>query len=262
MIDQTPPEQRETQLYQEFEHLPLRVFYQEKAGQCSSRNLGLAAARGEAILFLDDDDEIPPDLLEKHLQHLAHSAAEASCGAADEVGAGPLPVAFTYRRASDVFPTNNTLLRKSALLKSGLFDLAYEHGARADGDLGMRLYLSGALMVLQPEIRVLHHHAPRGGLRAHKARKTTYASSRSSLLQRNLPGITELYLVQRYFSPRQTREHVWISILGTFSLHQPGIRRWLKGLSGGIMLPHSLWVISRRSQSARSMLKNFRASLS
>ena len=80
-----------------------------------------------------------------------------------------LPDAFTLRRASDVFPTNNTMLRKSALRLSGLFDLAYEHGPRADGDLGMRLYLSGARMLLDPEIRVLHHHAPSGGLRTHKA---------------------------------------------------------------------------------------------
>lgn len=257
VIDQTPPNQREIQFYQEFKNLPLRVFYQEQAGQCSSRNLGLQASKGDYILFLDDDDEIPPDLLEKHLQHLESSAADASCGGADEIGAGPLPWAFTFRRASDVFPTNNTLLRKSALLKSGLFDLAYEHGARADGDLGMRLYLSGALMVLQPEIHVLHHHAPRGGLRAYKARKITYASSRNRLLQRHLPGITQLYLIRRYFSKRQVREQAWISILGTFSLHKSGWRRWIKMTLSSLLLPHSLWVLWRRSQIAEAMLEQF-----
>ncbi len=257
VIDQTPEDQRQIELYQEFGNLPLRVFFQEQPGQCSSRNLGLQAARGDYILFLDDDDEIPSDLLEKHLQHLESSAADASCGAADEVGAGPLPPAFTYRRASDVFPTNNTLLRKSALLKSGLFDLAYEHGARTDGDLGMRLYLGGAKMIYEPGIRVLHHHAPRGGLRAHKARQVTYASSRKSLLQRRLPSVTELYLVKRYFNQRQVKEQLWLSVLGTFSLHQDGLRRGLKAFFSFLLLPHTLWVLQRRLALACHMLEKY-----
>lgn len=257
VVDQTPSELREPQFYQAFERLPLRVFYQEQAGQCSSRNLGLQAAQGDYILLLDDDIEIPPDLIEKHLQHLESSAADASCGAADEAGSGPLPAAFTYRRASDVFPAGNSLVRRTALLKSGLFDLAYEHGARADSDLGMRLYLSGAHLILEPAIRVLHHHAPRGGLRTHKARKATYASSRSSLLQRRLPEVTELYLIRRYFHSRQVREQAWLSLLGTFSLHQPGPRRWLKIVLSGLLLPHSLWVLWRRSQIAIGMLAKF-----
>ncbi|MEJ7712205.1 MAG: hypothetical protein WKF84_20670 [Pyrinomonadaceae bacterium] len=61
-----------------------------------------------------------------------------------------MPEAFTYLRASDT-PTNNTLIRKDVLSKSGLFDLAYDRGQRADGDLGMRIYLSGAVMILRSE---------------------------------------------------------------------------------------------------------------
>ncbi len=49
---------------EEFSDLPLRWIYQEQPGQCSSRNAGLQTAQGEAILFLDDDDEIPENLIE------------------------------------------------------------------------------------------------------------------------------------------------------------------------------------------------------
>src|SRR6185295_13694100 len=135
---------------------------------------------------------------------------DVSCGVADEDGAGPLPAAFRLTRTSDVFPTNNSMIRKSALAGSGLFDLAYDRGARADADLGMRLYLAGHLMVLNSDIHVLHRHAPSGGLRTHGARVITYASSRKRIWHRHVPATTEIYLARRYFSAAQVREMFWL----------------------------------------------------
>jgi len=192
-------------------------------------------------------------LIEDHLRTLERFQAEVSSGVADEVGAGPLPEAFTYLRASDVFPTNNTLIRREVLYRSGLFDLAYEHGQRADGDLGMRVYLSGALMVLNPKIRILHHHAPRGGLRAHKARVITFASSRKYITHRHLPSVTEIYLAKRYFTPHQVREMLWLRVLGTFRLKGPWWKQALKVIVSGLLLPHTLWVIRKRVRKAERM---------
>ena len=158
---------------------------------------------------------------------------------------------------SDVFPTNNTLVKRSTLERSGLFDLAYEYGPRADGDLGMRIYLDGALMVLNPEIRVLHHHAPVGGLRAHRARAVTYASSRQSLWHRHLPAITEIYLARRYFTTEQVRESLLLRILGTLVARGGRGRRVLKALIGGLLLPHTLFVVARRYRQATKMLEEF-----
>ncbi len=208
VVDQTAREHRITDLESRFPALPLRVITMDEAGQCRSRNAGLQAATGDYILFLDDDDEIPPELIERHMMNLCRFRCEVSSGVADEVGAGPLPEAFTFVRTSDVFPTNNTLVDREVLVRSGLFDLAFDHGPRADHDLGMRTYLSGALMVLDPAISVLHHHAPQGGLRKHGARVMTYASSRSRLTHRALPSVTEMYLERRYFMPGQVRESV------------------------------------------------------
>lgn len=87
-----------------------------------------------------------------------------------------------------MFPTNNSLLRLESLRRSGLFDLAYEKGERANHDLGMRLYLSGAKLLLNPAAAVVHLRAPRGGLRQHKARVVTRSSSRSSVWQRQFLG--------------------------------------------------------------------------
>jgi glycosyltransferase involved in cell wall biosynthesis len=257
VVDQTPSDQRNSTLQDEFADLPLRWFTLDQAGQCSSRNFGLQQAHGDYILFIDDDDEIPSDLIEKHLAHLAEPGINISNGVAQEVGASKLPPDFQFRRISNVFPTNNTMIRKELLHTSGLFDLAYDHGQRADHDLGMRLYLGGELLILNPEISVLHHHAPMGGLREHKARLSTYAASRDSLLKLDLPTVSDLYLAKRYYSPRQVREMLWISVLGTFSIRGAWWKRLLKALISALRLPCSIWRLHQRVQKADGLLKEY-----
>jgi GT2 family glycosyltransferase len=214
VVDQTPLDRREEV---RADGLPLRVLTSDVAGQCTARNLALEAATGELLLFLDDDDELPEGLLAAHLARLAQTGADANCGIALEPGEHDLHVSFRRFRQSDVFPTNNTLLRREALVDSGLFDLAFDRGERADHDLGMRLYLGGRRLVLDPGAEVLHHHAPRGGLRAHAARVATYRSSRHSMTERHPLAPTELYLWRRYYRPDQVREALRLRLLGTFS---------------------------------------------
>ena len=257
VIDQTARERRRHDLAALFPRLPLRIFERDLPGQCSSRNAGLAAAEGDYVLFLDDDDEIKPDLIARHLAALARSGGEVSCGVADELGAGPLPPEFERRRLADVFPTNNSLIRRDLLERSGLFDLAYEKGARADADLGHRLYLAGALMVLEPEIRVLHHHAPAGGLRTHGARKATFARSRNRLFARHLPEPTEIYLMLRYFSPRQVAEALRQRAAGTFAVRGGRLRQWSRRLWALLMLPDTLVRIAWRRRRALSLLGEY-----
>ena len=257
IIDQTAADRRQEGLFEAFSDLPLKVIYQDEPGQCTARNAGLQMARGDYILFIDDDDEVKSDLIELHLRTLVEFGVEVSSGVADEVGAGPLPADFCLLRVSDVFPMGNTMIRREVLRRSGLFDLAYNRGQRADGDLGMRVYLSGALMVLNPGISVLHHHAPVGGLRRHKARTVTYAASRKRLMHRNLPTPTEIYLGNRYFSEMQVREMIWLRVLGTFSSWGGRFRKATKICVSAILLPHTLGVIRKNWKKATSLLDEF-----
>jgi glycosyltransferase involved in cell wall biosynthesis len=257
IVDQTTRGQRDGALARDFPDLPLRIINQDEAGQCASRNAGLQAMTGDCVLFIDDDDEVDPDLIERHLHTLAQFEADSSSGIADEVGAEQVKPATGMLRSSDVFPTNNTLARRAVLEQAGLFDFAYNRGQRADGDLGMRVYLSGARMVLNTDISVLHHHAPSGGLRKHKARVVTYASSRRQLLLRNLPSATEFYLGRRYFSKAQVRETVWLRVLGTFSTRGGYFRKASKVSLSALLLPHTLWVIRQRWRQATVMLGEF-----
>ncbi|MEM9553861.1 MAG: glycosyltransferase family 2 protein [Acidobacteriota bacterium] len=253
VVDQTEPSRRQAAWRDDFADLPLRVLELERAGQSTARNAGLQVARGDVILFLDDDDEVPPDLLAGHLAALRRGRADVVCGVADEVDAGPPPAEFARRRPSDVFPTNNGSVRRAALERSGLFDLAFDHGARADAELGQRLYRSGAVMRLEPSLRVLHHRAPRGGLRAHKARRITYTRSRREIWARHLPSVTEIYLARVHFGARRLREMLVLRLAGTFALRGSMPRRLLKILAAGLLLPDSLVRIAARRRRARRL---------
>jgi glycosyltransferase involved in cell wall biosynthesis len=51
--------------------LILRWFTQENSGPAVARNLGMKLARGEVVVFIDDDVEPIPEFLERHLAHHA-----------------------------------------------------------------------------------------------------------------------------------------------------------------------------------------------
>lgn len=257
VVDQTDKQKRDVSLTQDFADLPLKIIYLDEPGQCSSRNAGLQVAQGDHVILLDDDVEIESDFIYKHLCCLGMFQADVSCGSVKEEGISERSESFSFLRASDVFPAGNTLIKRDVFGKSGLFDLAYNRGQRADGDLGMRVYLSGHFMVYNPTISVLHHHAPRGGLRAHKARVITYASSRNSLIQRHLPSVSEVYLAKRYFSERQVREDLRLRAFGTFAVRGNRWRKVLKVIISGVLLPHTYWRIRKTSKWADRWLKEY-----
>lgn len=253
IADQTSPADRRHDLTSLEPALPVTVIDLPEPGQCTARNAALRASTGELVLFIDDDDEIGPDLIADHLRRLV-DGVDASCGGVDDATAGPPPEGFRHRRASDVFPTNNTLIRRAALDRSGLFDLRYDRGPRADHDLGMRLHLSGALLVYDPSVLLFHHHASAGGLRTHGARRITRSSARRSLAARHLPSVTELYLGLRYFTPRQNREASAIRLLSLLSGEGSLGRRASRSLVQLTLLPSSARRMAALRDQAESLV--------
>jgi GT2 family glycosyltransferase len=257
IVDQSQLDRRDTQIAQDFADLPIQILYQDEPGQCASRNAGLAVSTGDYVLFIDDDDELPPTLIEDHLRNLHTHDADVSSGVAQEVGTPPLPEDQRFTRASDVFPTNNTLVRRDVLRHSGLFDLAFNRAPRADGELGMRVYLSGAFMVLDSSNSVLHHRADEGGLRTYRVRVITYRTSRERLTHRHLPHISEIYLVSRHFSPRQKREMLWLRMFGTLSARGSWPHRLAKMMLGAALLPNTIKETRARERAAAEWLERF-----
>lgn len=244
IVDQTPSADRRRDWPDRFPTLPICYLELESAGQCSSRNAGLQRATGSHILFLDDDDEIGPTVIDDHLRFLRRTGADASCGIVTELDGDGGDVTDIVR-VSEVFPTNNAMLVRSCLERSGLFDRRFDRGPRADHDLGMRLHLSGALLMQNPDAHVIHHHAPRGGLRHHGARQTTKTNTVATLVRRNLRASTDAYLARRYFSRRQVREAAVINVLVTLRGSGPRHRRIARAVVQLVLLPSTIATVRR-----------------
>jgi GT2 family glycosyltransferase len=256
VVDQTPAAERETGLEKEFPDLPLKVIHQDVQGQCTAWNAAIENSKGEFLLFLGDDaDQIATDFLEKFLKTFEKTGADMVASAVEEKGGEQISEGNSFLRISDTFPI--CMIRREAFAKSGLLDYAFDRGSRADADLAMRCYLTGAFMVFDPGIRILHLRAPRGGLRAHKARVMTYGTSRNSFWHRDIPSATEIYLVKRHYSARQYRELIWQRCFGTLAMRGNALKRSVKFLLGLLRMPGTLAQICQTSKRASSLLADF-----
>ena len=59
----------------------LKYGIQEKRGAAATRNAGLRMARGELILFIDDDVQAEPDLIRSHLEYQRQNPGASVIGA-------------------------------------------------------------------------------------------------------------------------------------------------------------------------------------
>jgi hypothetical protein len=136
-------------------------------GACRARNLGLRSARGEWLLFLDDDVRLPPGLI-------AHLVGVAGAYDVEAVTAATLlPHQLDDGARRDALPTMSSrlatcasLVRRALAEKAGGFDERLEGGYGEDSEFGIRLRRLGAVVLRTPAEPVLHLKAPFGGFRS------------------------------------------------------------------------------------------------
>ncbi len=165
------------ELEQELKRYPekLRYIKQENRGAAAARNMGLRAAAGEFVAFLDADDTWLPTFLEKQIELLKRSKADLVY--ADALLSGDSPLAGrTFMQVEpsrgEVTPenlltvkvtvlTSTVLARKKPILEVGLFDETFRRGQ--DFDLWLRLAKAGARFAYQHDV-VAHHRIVATGL--------------------------------------------------------------------------------------------------
>ncbi|HLV10463.1 MAG TPA: glycosyltransferase family 2 protein, partial [Halanaerobiales bacterium] len=137
--------------------------YQKQSGPAAARNLGLKLARGEFIIFIDDDIIVVPGFIETHIKEQKKKT--------DIIVHGP--VIYTNnpenpgseeKKISDFsrafFATGNVSIRKKHLIKAGFFNEKFKEYGWEDLELGFRLKKMGLKAVYNPEAKGFHLKKP------------------------------------------------------------------------------------------------------
>lgn len=154
----------------------LKFGLQEKPGAAATRNAGLRMATGELIVFVDDDVQAEPSLIEEHFSHYQKRPGDSFIGAVTipwgeitdpfqrylrdhrilnpyTVSKGPID--FSY------YHTCNVSTPAEVLARVGGFNETFSIYGMEDIELGYRLQKSGSRMIFAPEAKATHYHFPR-----------------------------------------------------------------------------------------------------
>jgi len=138
---------------------------QANGGLANARNAGIARARGERILFIDDDVLATPLLAAEHLASDAKHGDVVVRGAViNTPSLDELPVAvWTLANYSgNYFWTTNVSLRRSRLNRiGGNFDESFVEYGWEDIEVGMRLRAIGTRAVFNRYALVFHYKPQR-----------------------------------------------------------------------------------------------------
>lgn len=154
--------------------VPTRVIWQPNRGLAAARNVGLAAAEGGLVWFLDDDLIPSPGLVERHRE--AHHPAEprvvvGPCRIPPETGA-PEPLLrwwntfFEDLEAAggitrfDLFTAANASAPAELLTSVGGFDETFVTYGLEDYELGFRLLRKGIVLAFEPAATAWHPDIP------------------------------------------------------------------------------------------------------
>lgn len=172
-----------------------------------AKNQGISKARGEILIFLDDDVEITPSTIKAHLHEykdpnvLAVAGrvindgetvpenTDVETGKMNSLGTSFIKNFWGERKQTVVHPYGcNWSVRRSVLDKVGVFDVLFPPPLSSfeEIDLGLRISQIGT-MIFSPEALVFHHRAQSGGTRVDKVtRNKLYYQSYGRLIKKHI----------------------------------------------------------------------------
>lgn len=141
-------------------------------GLSNARNAGVAAARGDILLFTDDDCYVEPDILDKLMAAFADPAIGFVTGrlrlfdpadAPVTINESTVPLRFAPGQflPAGAVKGANMAFRRAVLEAIGPFDPLFGSGTAfpsEDADAAMRAALAGWAGVYDPAVVVWHHH--------------------------------------------------------------------------------------------------------
>lgn len=172
--------------------LSLRYFFQKQRSTARAMNEGVVQAKGEYILFLDDDVTVTREFIAHHLKNFTNLRVAATVGRVltDEQEVEPLCTdtgrvnwlgsfrdgfSSTIRQEVDTVIGCNTMWRKDVYtLLDGIDEQFTGNALRLESDLSLRAKKAGYILLFEPKAQVFHHRTPSGGARKTEGRMQWY----------------------------------------------------------------------------------------
>lgn len=179
------------------------------AGLSRARNSGIAAARYDVLVLIDDDVRVQCDWLRCLVEALLAAPARAAVtgtvappktnGFVPSTTTGTKPETYSGRLFADVLFSANMAIRRPAFEEIGPFDERLGPGAEfpsaEDNDFGYRLLEAGCEILFVPQA-VLHHYGVRHG-RALIALDWAYGRGQGAFYAKHM-SLSDRHMLRRF----------------------------------------------------------------
>jgi len=193
LVDQSDPQERAANeaLVAELDDARIVYLHLDVKGLPNARNEGMAIARGEVWLFLDDDVILLGDVLAAHMrcyddpevggvtgrivERTVRPNADHTVNAISPGGRVITNLWGFDRCEIETLKGANMSYRASACRQIGGFDRQYTGTALLeDTDYSTRIRLAGWKLLFEPDAELVHLSSPSGGVRVEDALRTEY----------------------------------------------------------------------------------------
>jgi len=147
--------------------VPFQIVNSSNVGPGPARNAGVAIARGEFVLFLDDDATAPPNWIETMVDRCTSHQCDVLCGGIDAYSVREPVAHYLHLRMQRALgrpghemkaaPTGNLLIRREAFERVGGFS-EERLPAAEDWELSHRLRQAGSTIIYDPAASIVHRY--------------------------------------------------------------------------------------------------------
>ncbi len=189
---------------------------QKNAGLARGRNVGIARATGERIIFIDDDVLPLPNFVEEHLRSHDRRPEAIVRGGAINVESFddlPPPVWSWKDYSGNFFWTTNVSVPLATIRAIGGFNESFAEYGWEDIDVGLRLRFAGVRAVFNPRALAYHYKPRPRGDEIAKMERQARAQARTAVTLSALHPHWRTYLATGE-NPVQRGMHAALRALG------------------------------------------------